>query len=113
MAEATIVSLNNLATATETYRGIVTTLIEANSCLVRHLEDRSNELKEVKALLKKERAGRKGQIKFNPSPENYCWSHGYKVSKSHTRQRCNYPKNRHKREATKDKIMGGSQANKE
>jgi hypothetical protein len=108
MAEATILSLNSLATATETDRGIVATLTEANSRLARQLEDRSNELKEVKALLKKERADRKGQTTFNPYPENYCWSHGYKVSKSHTLQSCSYPKNRHKREANKDKIMGGS-----
>jgi hypothetical protein len=76
MAEATIGALENLATATATYRGVVATLTETNSRLVRQLEDRSNELKEVKALLKKERAYRKGQRTFNPSPENYYWTHG-------------------------------------
>jgi hypothetical protein len=59
MDEATIGSLANLTTATATDRSIVATLTEANSRLARQLEDRSNELKEVKALLKKERTERK------------------------------------------------------
>jgi hypothetical protein len=113
MAEATIGSLDNLATATAMDRGVVETWAEANSRLARQLEERSNELKEVKALLKKERSERKGQITFNPYSENYCWSHGCKVAKSHTSQSCNYPKSGYKHEATKDNNMGGSQANKE
>jgi hypothetical protein len=56
MAGATIGALVNVATATSTYRGVVSTFNEANSRLDRQVEDCSNELKEVKALLKKERA---------------------------------------------------------
>jgi hypothetical protein len=113
MDEATIGALANLATATSTDRGFVATLTEANSRLARQLEDRSNELKENKALLKKERAGRKGNRTFNPSLQNYFWMHGYKVRNSHTSQSCNYHKNGHKRAATEADNMGGSQANKE
>jgi hypothetical protein len=106
--------LFNLATSTATYRSVVATLTEANSLLVRQLEDRSNDLKEIKALLlKKDISDRKGQITFNPSPDNYCWTHGYKVTNIHTIQSCNYPKNGNKREATKAYNMGGSQDNKE
>jgi hypothetical protein len=54
MAEATIGALDNLATSTATGRGIVATLFEANVRLAKQLEERSNELKEIKALLKKE-----------------------------------------------------------
>jgi hypothetical protein len=61
MAEATIGALANLENATATDPGVVATLTEANSRLARQLEDRSNELKEIKALLKKERADREGQ----------------------------------------------------
>jgi hypothetical protein len=93
--------------------GVVATLTEENSRLARQLEDRYNELKEVKALLKRERAERKGQRTCNPSPDNYCWSHGYEVAKSQAHQSCNDPKNGHTREATKDNNMGGSQANKD
>jgi hypothetical protein len=106
MDDATIGALDNLATATEDDRGIVATLTEANSRLARKLEDRSNELKEIKALLKKYRTDRKCQITFNPSTGNYCWNNGYKLANSHTSQNCNYPKHGHKREATKADNMG-------
>jgi hypothetical protein len=68
MAEATIGALSNLGTSTAADRGIVATLTETNARLARQLEGRSNKLKEVKALLKKE-------ITCTPSPDNYCWSH--------------------------------------
>jgi hypothetical protein len=50
MAEATIGALANLATATAADRGVVTTLTEANACLVKQLEDNSNELQELNFL---------------------------------------------------------------
>jgi hypothetical protein len=67
MAEATIGTLANLVTAISTDRGVVATFTEANSRLAKKLEDRSNELKDIKALLKKERADRKeGPEHFQP-----------------------------------------------
>jgi phage shock protein A len=54
MAESTIGAIANLATATAAYRGVVATLIEANARLVKQLEDKSNELRELKALIKTE-----------------------------------------------------------
>jgi hypothetical protein len=53
MAEGTIGALANLATATAADRGVVATLTEANARLVKQLEDNSNELRELKALIKK------------------------------------------------------------
>jgi hypothetical protein len=76
MAEATIVSLTNLATATAADRGVVATLTEANALLAKQLGDNSNDLREIKALLKKERTERRGQHSFNPYPNNYCWTSG-------------------------------------
>jgi hypothetical protein len=111
MAEATIGSLANLATATATDRGVLATLTEANLRLVRNLEDCSNELKEIRALLKKKRADRKGPRTFNPSMYNYCWTHGYKVENILTIQSCNYPKHGHIHKANKADNMKGSQAN--
>jgi hypothetical protein len=108
MAEATIGALANLATATAADRGEVETLTEANARLVKQLEDNSNELRELNALIKKERFEKRGQRSFNPYPNNYCWTHGYKVANTHTSLSCN-----HKREATRADNMGGSQANKE
>jgi hypothetical protein len=105
MAEATIGALVNLATATAAYRDVMATLTEANARLAKQLE--------LKALIKKERTEKQGQRSFNPSPNNYCWTHGYKVANTHTSLSCNFPKQGHKREATRANNMGGSQANKE
>jgi hypothetical protein len=113
MAEATIVALSNLATANAADRGVVATLTEANARLVKQLEDNSNELRELKALIKKERFEKRGQRSFNPSPNNYCCTQGYKVANTHTILSCNFPKQGHKRESTRADNMGGSQANKE
>jgi hypothetical protein len=61
MAEATIGALSNLATATAADRGVVAVLTQANSRLAKQLEDNSTELRELKALLKKERSEKHGQ----------------------------------------------------
>jgi hypothetical protein len=113
MAEATIGALANLATATAADWGVVATLTEANALLAKQLEDNSNELWGLKALFKKDRTEKQGQRSFNPSPNNYCWTHGYKVANTHTILSCNFPKQGHKQEATRANKMGGSQANKE
>jgi hypothetical protein len=113
MAEATIVALANLATATEADHGLVATLTEANARPVKQLEDNSNVLRVLTALIKKERFEKRGQHSFNPSPNNYCWIHDYKVANTHTSLSCNFPKQGHKREATRADNMGGSQAKKE
>jgi hypothetical protein len=55
MAEATIGELANLSTTTPLDRGMVTALTQANARLFKQLEDNSNELWELKALIKKER----------------------------------------------------------
>jgi hypothetical protein len=113
MDEATIGGLANLAMATAAGHGVVATLTEANARLVKQLEDNSNELWELKALIKKERLEKRGQRSFNPSPNNYCWTHRYKVANTHTSLSCNFPKQGHKRDATRTDNMGDSQSNKE
>jgi hypothetical protein len=113
MAKATIGALANMATATAADRGVVAALTQANSRLAKQLENNSSELRELKALLNHERREKRGPISFNPSPSNYCWTHGYKVGKTHTSLTCNTPKTGHKVEATRADNMGGSQANRE
>jgi hypothetical protein len=71
MAEATIGALANLATETAADRGVVAALTQANSRLAKQLEDNSSELREIKALLNKERREKQGQRNFTPSPSNY------------------------------------------
>jgi hypothetical protein len=113
MAEATIGALSNLATATAADRGVVAALTQANARLAKQLEDNSYELRELKALLNQERRDKQGTRSVNPSASNYCWTHGYKVVKTHTILTCNTPKPGHKTEATRADNMGGSQANRE
>jgi hypothetical protein len=54
MTEAKIGALSNLATATAADQGVVVALTQANARLVKQLEDNSDELRELKALIKKE-----------------------------------------------------------
>jgi hypothetical protein len=113
MAEATIGALENLVTATTADRGVVASLTQANSRLVKQLEDNTSELRELKALLNQERRDKRGPRSFNPSSSNYCLTHGYKVGKTHTSRTCNTPQPGSKAEATRAENTGGSQANKE
>jgi hypothetical protein len=88
MAEATMGALTNLVTEAAADRGVVATLTEANARLAKQLEDNSNELQELKALIKKEITERRGQRSLNPPPSTYCWTHGYKVANTHTSLSC-------------------------
>jgi hypothetical protein len=113
MAEATIGALANLATATAANRGVVAALTQAKSRLVKQLEETSSELRELKALFHQERRDRRGPRTINATANNYCWTHGYKVGKTHTSLTCNTRNPGHKAEATRADNMGGSQTNKE
>jgi hypothetical protein len=121
LVEQSLGAFANLATATAVDQGGVAQLSEYSSRLAKQLEDNALSLKEIKALLKKEHAERAGsgnsdrtpRRTFTPSSDNYCWSHGYKLARIHTSQTFLYPKDGHKREATKTNNMGGSQANRD
>jgi hypothetical protein len=69
--EATIGALANLVTANATDQVVVATITETNARLVKKLEENSNELRELNALIKKERVEKRGKRSFNPSPNNY------------------------------------------
>jgi hypothetical protein len=120
LVEQALGAFANLETATAVERGAVAQLTEDNSHLGKQLEGNATALKEFKALLKKERAERanSGNPKrpprrnVTPSCDNYCWSHGYKVARTHTSQTCMYPKDGHQLGATKTNNMGGSQVNR-
>jgi hypothetical protein len=63
LAEATIGAFANLATATAATaadRGVVAALTQANSRLVKQLEENASELRELKTLLNQERRDRRG-----------------------------------------------------
>jgi hypothetical protein len=109
--ESTIGALSNLATATAADRGVVASLTQANSSLAKQLEGNSAELRDLKALINKERREKRVQRSLNPLPSSYCWTRGYKVGSTHTSITCKLPKPGHKTEATRSDNMGGSQTN--
>jgi hypothetical protein len=113
MDEATIGALSNPATATAADRGVVAALTQANARLVKKLEETSSELRELRALHHQERRDRRVQRNGNANMNNYCWTCGYKVGKTHTSLTCATRNPGHKTEATRADNMGGSQANKE
>jgi hypothetical protein len=76
MAEDTIGALANLATATAADRGVVAALTQANSRLVKQLEENDSELRELKALLNQERRDKRGPRSSTSSASNYCCNHG-------------------------------------
>jgi hypothetical protein len=50
---------------------VVASFTQANARLANQLEDNSNELRELKALIKKEIVEKRGQRRFNPFPKTY------------------------------------------
>jgi hypothetical protein len=71
MPQDTIGALSDIATATAADRGVLAALTKANVRLVKKLEDNSDELQELKALIKKECTEKRGHHSFNPSSSNY------------------------------------------
>jgi phage shock protein A len=76
MAEATIGALANLTTATAADIDVVAALTQANSRLVKQLDETTSEMRELKALLNQERRDKRAPRNVNPSASNYCWTHG-------------------------------------
>jgi prephenate dehydrogenase len=70
MAEDTIGALENLATATAADRGVVAALTQANSRLVKQIEESSSELRELKALLHQERREKRGPRNVDATANN-------------------------------------------
>jgi tripartite-type tricarboxylate transporter receptor subunit TctC len=70
LTEQALGAFANLATATDVDRNVVAQLTEANSCLVKQLEENATSLKDVKALLKKERSERASGGNTNPPPSS-------------------------------------------
>jgi hypothetical protein len=64
--------------------GIVATSTETNLRLTKQLEETSQNLKEIRALLKKERNDRSSRKPFAPSIDDYFWTHGYNIARNHT-----------------------------
>jgi hypothetical protein len=113
MAEATIGASANLSTSTAADRGVVAALTQTNARLIKQLEETSSELRELRALHHQEQRDRRVPRNGNATANNFCWTHGYKVGRTHTSLTCTTRNPGHKAEETRADNMGRSQANKE
>lgn len=102
-------ALANLATATSTDRQAFAALAVTNENLSQQLKEAMQEIKDLKALVAK---GKRTPTMYRKN-NNYCWTHGYRVTENHTSATCNKPAEGHKKEATRANTMGGNQRGKE
>jgi hypothetical protein len=114
----TVNAIAQLTTATASDWGTVAPLTTTNAKLANQLEDAHvliAQLKNEIAMLKnKIKPAWQGQIPVKTTNnDSYCWSHGYKVAKSHTSATCNMKKSGHQDAATKINTIGGVQWGKE
>lgn len=101
-------ALANLATATSTDRQAFAALATTNENLSQQLKDALQEIKDLKAKLAKTRRTPPAYRTHN----NYCWTHGFRVTGTHTSATCTRPAEGHKKEATAENTMGGNQRGK-
>jgi hypothetical protein len=126
MRNETALALANLATATASDRSTVASLTSTNSSLSSEvtqatvrLTAATQEINKLKLELATLRAGTNSNQDNNrpsrqyPPNDNYCWTHGFKVSSRHTSATCKGPHDGHQTGATRANTMNGSQKGKE
>jgi hypothetical protein len=109
--QETVDVIVQLAMATASDRGTVSTLTATNAKLASQLEAAQAHIKmlkdEIQALNAKTKPAWKGQRPAKSTTINtYCWSHGHQVHKDHTSATCKARKDGHQEMATKDNTMG-------
>jgi hypothetical protein len=114
----TVDAIAQLATATASDRGTVATLTTTNAKLATQLEAAHAQIDQLKneiaTLKNKIKPAWQGQRPVKTkNNDSYCWSHGYKVAKSHTSATCNMKKSGHQDASNKSNTMGGFQWGKE
>ena len=119
MYEEQSVALANLATTTSSDRKALETLTNTVANLTSELKTKDTEIKSLKNQMQQNRGGDKdkendrGKSRFTPQDMgSYCWSHGYLIWKNHKSCNCRFPKEGHKKEATRENNMGGNQEGK-
>jgi hypothetical protein len=116
--QCTVNAISQLATATASDRGTVSTLTTTNAKLAMQLEAAQAQIAQLKdeitALKNKIKPAWQGKRPQKTTiNDSYCWSHGYQVAKSHKSATCNMKKSGHKDAVTKNNPMVGVQWGKE
>jgi hypothetical protein len=110
----------NLANATASDRSMMADLMATNKTLLEQLAA----LTHVSALpaaphvpapqvLAPADGGGNRSTRKRYNNTNYCWSHGYDISREHDSSNCRFQKDGHKTAATRTNNLGGSQYNKD
>jgi hypothetical protein len=122
----TALALANFATATASNRSSVANLTTTNSSLTSNLTSATSKLSVALsdiATLKRELATLRSTTTNTTNERSptcqpwtpntsYCWTHGYKVARSHTNAACTHRQGGHQNCATRTNNMGGSQRGK-
>jgi uncharacterized coiled-coil protein SlyX len=127
--QRTVDAIANLVTATSSDQSTIARLSETNAAQNAKIKQQAAQLTAARmelATLRSELATLKGthfsdnrpntssdgRPRQFPPNTNYCWTHGYSVSRSHSSQGCAGSKEGHQREATRQNNMGGYQRGK-
>ena len=105
----------NLATASAADRQTLANLTATNTELLQQLSAQAVELATLRAARSQTNTRtntRRERTTRQYNNKNYCWSHGYDISKDHTSQNCRFKHDGHKAKATRENILGGSVAHK-
>jgi hypothetical protein len=109
----------NLANATASDRSMMADLMATNKTLLEQLSSLTREVAQLRTASAPPRGRGDGDGGGNRSTRkrynntNYCWSHGYDISREHDSSSCRFPKDGHTTAATRTNNMGGSQNNKD
>jgi hypothetical protein len=98
----------NLAMAATADKYLLSTLTSTNATLPGILREKYTLISKLQAQLRNTNTA--NPTTTNTAKTNYCWSHGTRVSKSHTSEACLYPKEGHKKEATRVNRIDGKDA---
>ena len=127
LQQDTAIAIANLATATASDRSTVSNLSSTNSALTADLALANSKLQEAQATIAtlthqvttlRGRNGHSNRRAPNPNSNQqvqgnkYCWTHGYRVGKTHDSASCLSPAHGHQTTATRCDNMGGSQLGK-
>lgn len=112
ISNETAEALANLASATAADRSTVASLTAINEKLTNQLTQLTNQLaKAMDKIAEMEKLlSNKPSSSSNNTPKSYCWTHGFRVSKTHNSTNCKKPAEGHQKEATAHNRMGGSTA---
>ena len=101
-------------TALSTLTSDQKTLTNVTNTLATSLQELSKQINDIKQFINNSNSSKENRPnnRSNSRPQtdngNYCWTHGYRVSKNHTSATCQNPAPGHQKDATRANTMNGS-----